>query len=158
MKIKVASAGGHGQTELSAFDSALSRLGVRDQNLIHLSSVIPIGAKVERGTVDFNNRFQGNKVYCVYAEKRTHNLGTTVAAGLGWVLTKEEPHWGLFVEHVGHTEEEIRTQIEKSLQSMTQYRSDFNWSDIQTETVSITCQTKPVCAVALAVYKHESWT
>ena len=156
MEIMVSSNFGQGLTELSAFDNALSHLGVRDQNLIHLSSVIPIGFKVCRGTVDFNSKYQGDKVYCVYAEKRTSIAGVTVASGLGWVTT-DNPHWGLFVEHAGHTEGEVETKINNSLETMMKYRTEYSWSEIHTEITSATCQHDPVCAMALAVYRRESW-
>ncbi len=157
MEIFISSAVGHGLTELSAFDSALSRLGVRDQNLIHLSSVIPLGATVKLGIVDFNNKFQGDKVYCVYAQKRTRTRGESVAAGVGWVTTEENPKWGIFVEHTGHTKEEVAKQIRDSITSMTQYRNDYSWSELQHEIVVGTCKTKPICAMALAVYSREEW-
>lgn len=157
MKINVASDSGEGLTELAAFDSALSNLGLRDQNLIHLSSVIPSGSKVSLEKVDFNGKYQGDRVYCVYSEKRTNIKGVSVAAGLGWVVSKSEPHWGLFVEHTGHTEEEVTNRIKLSLSSMVEYRNDEAWGDINQEIAISTCVDKPVCAIAIAVYKRETW-
>ena len=157
MKIHISSAVGQGLTELAAFDSALAHLGVRDQNLIYLSSVIPLNAELVRGRVDFNNQFLGDRVYCVCADKRTDTRGSSVAAGIGWVTTKEEPAWGLFVEHTDHTEEEVKKHIQASLTSMVEYRKEYTWSDQQMEITSITCETKPVCAISLAVYQRVPW-
>ena len=157
MKIHVSSAVGQGLTELAAFDRALAGLGVRDQNLICLSSVIPQNAEIVRERVDFNNRFQGDRVYCVCAEKRTDTRGSSVAAGIGWITTKEEPVWGLFVEHTDHTEEEVKKQIQASLTSMVEYRKEYTWSEPQMEITSVTCESKPVCAISLAVYQRVPW-
>jgi arginine decarboxylase len=157
MKIHVSSAVGQGSTELATFDNALSGLGVGDQNLIHLSSVIPLNATIKREAINFNGTRQGDRVYCVYAEKRTDTKGLSVAAGLGWLTTTEQPNWGLFVEHTGHTEEEVKKQIEASLASMAGYRSQYAWSRPQMEIVSTTCKSEPVCAMALAVYQMVPW-
>jgi len=157
MDIYISSSIGHGLTELSAFDSALSRLGVGDQNLIHLSSVIPAKSNIVRDKINLNGTHLGQRVYCVYAEKRTNQRGSNVCAGLGWVTSVEKPNWGLFVEHTGHTEEEVSKQIYDSIESMKTYRPEFTWSEVQEEIVVATCETKPVCALAFAFYKIEKW-
>ena len=157
MEIAVSSTTGLGLTELSAFDNALFNLGVGDHNIVHLSSVIPLHAVITRTPIDLNGQFQGDRIYGVYAKRSTDTRGMSVAAGLGWVTTKTDPAWGLFVEHVGHTESEIIEQIENSLTSMMQYRNEYTWSAIESEVVTATCEETPVCALALAVYQRESW-
>jgi len=157
MKIAVSSTIGSGLTELSAFDNALYKSGVGDHNIVHLSSVIPLGAHISRKCVDLNDQFQGDRVYGVYAKKSTDTRGMSVSAGLGWVTTTDNPTWGLFVEHVGHTEKEIIEQIENSLTSMMRYRDAYTWSNIEHQIITATCEKEPICALALAVYQRESW-
>lgn len=146
-------------TELSAFDRALCKMGLGNANLIHLSSVIPknFSVKITDDKHEFDQDFQGDRLYVVYAENRTSKTGNTVASGLGWVTTNAGEPWGLFVEHIGETEDEVRDLIHKSLMSMMSDRTDYEWGDIQSKTVSITCTDEPVCALVLATYKKEDW-
>ncbi|NCN52516.1 pyruvoyl-dependent arginine decarboxylase [Candidatus Parcubacteria bacterium] len=157
MDIFVSGKTGEGLTELAAFDNALWNLGVGDHNLIHLSSVVPLNTTVKKEAVNYNGQFQGDRIYCVYAEQRTSIPDTTIAAGLGWVMTTEEPSWGLFVEHTGGSKEDVISQIKHSLQSMMEYRTDYTWGEVEYEVASATCIDKPVCAMTLAVYQREAW-
>ena len=144
-------------TELAAFDAALREAGVADANLLHLSSVIPLGCKVVEEPFDMNDTFQGDRLYVVYADMRVSERGMTAAAGLGWVQTTSDPSWGLFVEHVGHTEAEVQRQIELTLNSMMSYRTDHEWGKIKSKIVSRECVDEPVDAIVIAVYKREEW-
>lgn len=157
MEILVASAQAEGATELSAFDNALLQLGVGDQNLIHLSSVIPLNANLKRSTMALNGNRQGDRVYCVYAEKRTSCPGEPIAAGLGWVCTKDDSPWGLFVEHVGANKEEVQDLLDKSLQEMMANRPDFDWGTPESEIVEKRCTHKPTCVIAFAGYQCVIW-
>lgn len=156
-KIYVTEGKGEGLTELSAFDDALFKAGVGNHNIIHLSSVIPLRHEIIVGPFDMNNKKQGDRVYAVYSENRTSKKGVMVAAGLGWVRTKKNPHWGLFVEHQGKTEAEVQKHIEASLTSMLKYRTNYEWGEFESHIVSTKCTGKPVCALAIAIYKTEPW-
>ena len=97
-------------------------------------------------------------MYVVYAEKRTNKPGRTVAAGIGWVTTTgSDEQWGLFVEHTAECQNEVEYQISQSLTSMTKDRSQYKWGKIQMKTANVKCIDEPVCAIAMAVYKSESW-
>ena len=149
---------GKGATPLSAFDAAIFDAGIGNHNLLHLSSVIPVGFVPVIGKADFNySGGFGDKMYVVMAEKRETRKGHQAWAGLGWVVTEDSPKRGLFIEHYGESEEEVISLINKSLASMTSYRNE-TFGPIQYKTMGITCEDEPVCAVVAAVYETEGWT
>ena len=155
--ITVTKGSGSGETKLSAFDAALFDAGIANYNLIRLSSIIPEGyePKVEKITMNGSEDF-GNKLYVVYSSQVENEIGKEAWAGIGWVITKEKPHRGIFVEHEGADKSQVEILIAKSLRSMTKYRQE-KFSEIHSEICGIKCESKPVCAVVAAVYKSESW-
>ncbi len=155
--IPITSGIGKGPTELAAFDDALIKAGVANYNLLYLSSIIPYGFKPKIQQVTLNPRKFGHKLYVVCAQMRTSKRDETVAAGIGWVLSKKKPTHGLFVEHEGHSPDEVRRQIEHSLHKMVENRPEESWSDIEHHIVSIKCTDEPVCALVAAVYQSERW-
>ena len=158
-KISVRATTATAPTELSAFDRTLCKMGLGNANLIHLSSVVPKDFSVEvtenKHTLDKNH--QGDRMYVVYADNRTSTVGDKVAAGLGWVLTDSDGGWGLFVEHVGETEDDVQELINKSLTSMMADRQEYEWGNIQSKIISTASKKEPVCALVLATYKREDW-
>ncbi len=157
-EIRITKGTGEGLTPLSAFDAALFAAGVGNYNLIHLSSVIPSGHVPVLKQVDDNDNIEryGERLYLVYATNSTQTPGESVYAGLGWVMTDNPPR-GLFVEHIGATEEEVQQQINDSLTSMVAYRKE-TYGPIQSAIIGTTCTDKPACAYVAAVYEHEPWT
>ena len=119
MKLTVASAIGRGRTELSAFDNALVAVGAANFNLVRLSSVIPPHSTVvEAGDAPVTAPGTwGDRLYVVYAERRTSIPGTQAWAGVGWVQDATDGR-GLFVEHDGDDESTVRNQIEASLEDL----------------------------------------
>lgn len=155
MKIYVTSGQGTGSTKLSAFDAALHNAGIANYNLIRLSSVIPVGSEIEIRQLDGNGSDEfGYRLYVVYAEKRETQKGKEAWAGIGWV--QGEDGRGLFVEHDGSNEEEVRALINNTLTDMVKYRKD-SFGEIQSVVVGIKCVDRPVCAVVAAAYKSEGW-
>lgn len=149
-------------TELSAFDGALVEAGVANFNLLHLSSIIPFGGKVVIGKPPglYLPEKIGNKLYVVYARQNENEHGMEACAGLGWVFTVKDPRYGLFVEHAGASEEDVKREINKSLYWMTEQRErkfGHIFGEMQHLTASIACKNIPVCAVVVAVFKDESW-
>lgn len=156
MKIYVASALGEGSTELSAFDDSLIKTGVANYNLIRLSSVIPPHSEVS--VVDRISSKPGNwgdRLYTVYAEARTSNSSETVWAGVGWVQDEGDGK-GLFVEHEGHSEAEVRGLITSSLNDLMSKRG-ISGLEIKMELVGSKCLDKPICALVVACYQVSNW-
>ena len=157
MKLFVASAIGRGSTELSAFDAALVGAGVANFNLIRLSSVIPPGSEiveVERCPFAGGARW-GDRLYAVYAEQRTSTIGEQVWAGVGWAQDGETGR-GLFVEHEGTSEQDVRERIAGSLEDLLAIRG-LDLGPIHTAVVGAMCTGAPSCALVVCGYGTEPW-
>ena len=155
LHIPVVSGSGTGPTELAAFDAALVAAGIADRNLIRLSSVIPPGAVVERssGPVHAPGDW-GDRLYVVLAELRTTQLHDRLAAGIGWVQTDDGK--GLFVEHEGHSLDEVQTHIHDSLESLVRSR-DVEFGEPQMHVVETVCDGPAACALVAAVVESAPW-
>lgn len=97
----------------------------------------------------------GDRLYVVYADVRTEQPGVEVWAGIGWVqdpVTKK----GLFVEHEGHTELQVRSDIKNSLVGLLKNR-DMPSLEIHMSVTGGVCQDEPLCAFAVAVYQVSDW-
>lgn len=155
--IEVTYGTGTNTTELAAFDAALFEAGIGNYNLLHLSSIIPIGYTPVVKKVDYNNNGEfGHKMHVVLSEKRESRVGHAAWAGLGWVTSVRPLTRGLFVEHNGEAEKEVIRDIRKSLTGMVEYRKE-EYGPIQYKVVGITCENNPVCALAAAIYARERW-
>lgn len=155
MRIFLTYGKGEGATKLAAFDAALWDAGIANYNIIRLSSVIPDNAEIITKKLQWNGREHGYRLYCVMAKAVTDVIGRKVCAGLGWVSVNRIGR-GVFVEHSGSDEDEVRKQIEASLTSLIRYRQDeFGRLNFRIE--SAECSGPPVCALVAATYSTEGW-
>ena len=156
--INIASAVGLGATKLAAFDDALIRCGVGNFNIIRLSSVIPPATNVipGEGPVDVLGDW-GDRLYVVMAEQRVDRPGREGWAGIGWVQ-HEETGRGLFVEHEGFSERQVRDDIEHSLSALIDARPGVAFGTPQAVVHGARCEGEPICAMVVAVYEAASWT
>lgn len=157
MKIYVASAVGSGPTRLAAFDAALNATGVANFNLIRLSSVIPPNASVlEADAVPaFQDSQWGDRLHVVYAEQRTDVIGEAAWAGIGWVQDPSDGK-GLFVEHEGTSEEQVRADIAASLSALMLTRG-MDPLPVHMKVVGGVCAAEPICAFVVASYETTAW-
>lgn len=155
MKIFVTHGKGEGSTKLAAFDAALWDAGIANYNIIKLSSVIPDNSEVLTRKLDWNGREHGYKLYCVLSKAATDVIGRKVCAGLGWASANGIGR-GVFVEHHGSDEEEVRKQIEASIASLIRYREE-EFGSMNFKIESAECRGVPVCVVVTAVYATEGW-
>jgi arginine decarboxylase len=155
--IQVAKGVGTGPTELAAFDQALVRAGVANFNLIYLSSVLPPGSKVAEvtGETVAPKGSWGDRLYLVMAQQRTTRRYQSVWAGIGWIQDAETGT-GLLVEHEGHSEAEIRANIEHSLNALADNRGK-KFGSINMVVTGTKCTGAPVCALAVAVFESSPW-
>lgn len=156
MDIVVTKGVGSGPTKLAAFDAALADAGVHNFNLIVLSSVIPPGSKIKLGTDKSINLKGGwgDRAYVVMAANYATQPNETAHAGVGWV--QDDSGKGLFVEHSGDSEEQVKQDINMSLQGLTKVRA-IDFGNVNMEIAGVTCHDQPVCAVTIAFYKSETW-
>lgn len=159
MKIHLSSAVGTGPTTLSAFDAALYEAGIANYNLLRLSSVIPPASELvqHKGPIpsDIMPGQWGDRLYVVMAEQREDTPNAEAWAGIGWVQEKETGK-GLFVEHEGSSEVQVRRDITQSLEALMATRN-VDFGPIQMHVVGGICKHHPVCALAVAVYQASDW-
>lgn len=158
MKIQVSTAVQEGVTQLGAFDAALKATGVADRNLIRLSSVIPPGSVIDQldGSIENVIGEWGDRLYVVYAEQRTSTHNEEAWAGIGWVQDATDGK-GLFVEHEGSSEMQVKNDIENSLKNLMHNRG-VDFGEIHMSVVGAICNDKPICALAVAVFQSSSWS
>lgn len=156
MKIRVTKGVGYGPTELSAFDQALNIAGIANFNLIYLSSVLPPGSNVvrEHPATPFQGGW-GDRLYIVIAQMRTIQRNQEVWAGIGWMQDPKSKA-GLLVEHEGHSEQEVRADIENSLKGLAENRQ-MKFGPIHMEVVGAKCEDEPVCALVVAAFESHPW-
>ena len=156
--IQVVSGIGFGPTKLAAFDAALRHAQIANFNLIHLSSIIPPGSTVvvpEEGRTNPTPGGWGDRLYVVISDLRVDTRYEEAVAGIGWVQD-EETGRGLFCEHAGHTEREVRRDILATLSSLTAGRTE-SFGPPQVVVRTTVCAGEPTCALVAAVFESEPW-
>ena len=158
LTIPVTSGVGQGPTEIAAFDGALREAGVHNFNLLCLSSVVPPGSKVEviDGSPAAPIGDWGDRLYVVMANQRSSTPGEEVWAGVGWVQDPETGK-GLFVEHEGTSEAQVRQDIAGSLDSLCAGRSQDTFGPQHSVVRGAVCEGEPVCALVVAVFESQGW-
>ncbi len=155
-RIPVVRATGSGGTDLAAFHAALVAVDLGHYNLIRLSSVIPPNTGVDAsGRAPLPTGTWGDRLYCVYAERRATTLGERAWAGIGWVQRKDGGG-GLFVEHDGPSEEMVAHAIDTSLRDLVAGREQ-EFEAPQRVLAGTVCTGAPVCALVLAAYETAPW-
>ena len=147
LRIQVVSGIGFGPTKLAAFDAALREAGIADRNLVHLSSIIPPGSEIvvaHDGEPAAAPGRWGDRLYVVIADLRVDTRYEEAVAGLGWVQ-EERSGRGLFCEHVGHTEREVRRDILATLSSLSNGRPQ-TFGPPQVVVRNTVCAGEPTCA------------
>lgn len=155
MRIFVTYGKGEGATKLAAFDAALWDAGIGNYNIIKLSSVIPDNSQVAVKRLSWNDKEHGYKLYSVVSQAVTDVIGRKICAGLGWASVDGIGR-GIFVEHHGSDEEEVRKQIEASIMSLVRYRSEEHGM-INYKIESTECRGVSACVLVAAVYATEGW-
>jgi arginine decarboxylase len=156
--IEVAAGTGTGPNTLAAFDGALRATGIANFNLLRLSSVIPPATEIRPvpGAVSPIRGEWGDRLYVVMAEQRVTEPGAEAWAGIGWVQDPQTGQ-GLFVEHEGHAEDDVRGDILDSLGALVAGRPG-TFGPPQMLVHGAVCDGTPTCALAVAVYETASWS
>lgn len=156
LPIRVARATGTGPTELAAFDAALRAAGTANFNLVRLSSVIPPASLVAEVPAPMQVAGEwGDRLYTVYAEWRASEPGLEAWAGVGWLQDPISGR-GVFVEHEGSSEADVRADITASLGGLRAGR-DVDLGPENVVVQGVTCRDEPVCALVIAAFEHETW-
>ena len=157
MEISIVKGAGAGLTKKSAFDDALKQAGVSDYNLIYLSSIVPPGSIIESEKKYFFSPSEyGNRLYVVMAEAYAQGENNCATAGIGW--SQEKDGRGVFVEHTGISEPQVKDMIECSLSEMCRRRADKQFISSNMALSSVQSSNNfSACAVVIAVIKCEGW-
>lgn len=155
MKIVITSGTGEGDTELAALDAALLKAGIGNYNLVFLSSIIPSQSQLLKATFLASKDEYGHRLYVVIAKKCTSEPGKSAWAGLGWIQDINSGK-GFFAEHDGDNQNSVEKMITDSLQTMATSRGILKYNT-DSKVIGIECISKPVCALAAAVFKSETW-
>jgi arginine decarboxylase len=155
LRIPVVAATGEAPTALAAFDAALLAAGVANFNLVRLSSVIPPGAVVgpeldERPLGDW-----GDVLHAVWAFQSAEALGQEAWAGIAWVQDPSD-HRGLFVEHEGASEAQVRDELRASLAELCRGRG-MDGLEQRSVVIGRRCEGPPVGALVVAPYQVSGW-
>lgn len=157
LTIQISSGVGFGPTKLAAFDAALREAGISGYNLIPLSSIIPPGSTIVATDEPVTaSAAWGDRLYVVMAQLRVDTRYEEAVAGLGWVQETETGR-GLFVEHVGHTEREVRRDILATLDSMAAGRPAMRFGPAEVMVRTTVCAGEPTCALVTAAVEADAW-
>lgn len=150
--VRIVSGGGTGPTATASYDAALADANVHEYNLVHISSIIPDGATVERLESAPELGTPGDRLYVVEA-RATAREGVT--AGLAWAVP--ESGSGIVYESTiigdsGATS--IESELERGIEAGLELRSvSVTATDQKFQTIS---HPKPdsgfATAVVLAVF------
>lgn len=155
MDILLTTGTGEGATAQAALDAALFDAGVANANLIRLRPMLPPASVVQRVRYMTPRAEIGDRLYVAIAERAVTQPGQHAFAGLGW--TQEAPSGrGLLVPGEGASRAEVEAGLRASLDSMVALRVAPH-GRIDVEIAGIECKERPVCAVAIAVFRAESW-
>lgn len=155
LRLPVVAGTSSGSTPLSAFHRALTVCGVGHYNLIRLSSVIPPGIEVRRGSAGEVRGGWGDRLYCVYADQRTSTPGEQAWAAVGWIQ-RLDGGGGLLVEHEAGSEDEVVALVSRSLADMAA-SEPYEFSAPTWVTAGVTCLSDPVAAVVMVPYVTSLW-
>lgn len=153
MQLPIWSATATGVTPISAFDAALTEIGLGDVNLLSLSSVIPAGASIVLNPRPMGGLGVGDIVHCVMAEERT--TSGSAAAGLAWAVDAEG-RGGIFLEAHHPDVDVVRSDLEAGIAEMIERRPTFDFgAGPEFEIVSVESD-QPCCALVVAFYEHRA--
>lgn len=155
MKIFIKTGKGKGPNKLSAFDHALYKAGIENCNLITLSSIIPKNSEICYNKGRSKKINYGDKLYLVLSKKVEVIKNKYAWAGIGWA--QDETGKGIFVEHTGCSEEEVKEKINTSLNFMKKYRK-IKLGKNHYKTSGIKCDGNAACcALVAAIFEARGW-
>lgn len=144
---------GTGPTALSSYDAALASVGLHDYNLVHVSSVVPAGVRVEAVETAPDLGPAGDRLAVVEARSTLAPGGAGPAcAAVGWALPREGA--GVLYEGHGTDPEATRREVREGLRAARDLRDERDWAGGETGLELATAEARPeryVTSLVLAV-------
>ncbi|MDR0198701.1 MAG: pyruvoyl-dependent arginine decarboxylase [Methanomassiliicoccaceae archaeon] len=138
-------------SDLNAFDKALIKMRIGEQNLVAVSSVIPVGAR----EVDFKEIPMGAVTHCVLAQIRgTEN--ETIAAGIAYAL-REDGNGGYVAEgHIRGSKASLTDALERKMNEIAGSRNvRLSGISYRTEELTVPKGHHGACVAALVFTRYE---
>src|SRR5881397_3482364 len=132
-------------SDLNAFDEALLNANIGEQNLVYVSSILPIGIKQTRRM----ELPMGAITHCVLAQQRGGE-GETISAGIAYGF-RDDDFGGYVAEgHMHGTKNSLREVMEWKMGEMAKLRGiKFRRIDYRIEDLSIPMDHYGACLAAL---------
>lgn len=136
---------------LNAFDRALIGAGIGEQNLVSVSSVIPIGAKLTEN----RNMPMGTVTHCVLAQMRGYE-GETISAGIAYVMRKDGKGGYVAEGHLHGSEDSLKKDLGWKMKEMGRIRNvELGEITFITEELKIPTNDYGCCVAALVFTEYE---
>ncbi|MDR0335198.1 MAG: pyruvoyl-dependent arginine decarboxylase [Methanomassiliicoccaceae archaeon] len=138
-------------SDLNAFDKALIKMRIGEQNLVAVSSVIPIGAK----EVDFSEIPMGAVTHCVLSEIRgTEN--ETISAGIAYAFRKDGKGGYVAEGHVRNSGASLIEALERKMNEIAECRNvQLNTIKYVTASMTVPKENYGACVAALVFTGYE---
>jgi len=104
-------------SDLNAFDKALISMGIGEQNLVAVSSVIPSGAR----EVDYSDIPMGAVTHCVLAQMRG-TADETISAGIAYAFRKDGKGGYVAEGHIFGSKASLIDSLEKKMGEISESR------------------------------------
>ena len=132
-------------SDLNAFDEALLNASIGEQNLVYVSSILPIGIKQTRRT----NLPKGAITHCVLAQQRGGE-GETISAGIAYGF-RDDGYGGYVAEgHMHGNGKALREILEWKMAEMAKLRGiKFRSLEYKIEELSVPMDHYGACLAAL---------
>ena len=137
-------------SDLNAFDLALMRAGIEEQNLVAVSSIIPPGAEeAPRCRLPM-----GAVTHCVLAQMRGRG-GDRISAGIGYAYRKDGEGGYVAEAHIFGGEEAVRNELRRKVREMERIRGvELTEPVVITETLDVPEGQFGCCLASLVFTKY----
>src|SRR5213594_4806952 len=132
-------------SDLNAFDAALTDAGLSEQNLVYVSSVLPVNIR----QIKWKELPMGAITHCVLAQQRGGE-GEMISAGIAYGF-RDDDYGGYVAEgHMHWTKNSLREVMEWKMGEMAKLRGiKFRRIDYRMEDLSIPMDHYGACLAAL---------
>lgn len=137
-------------SDLNAFDKALINAGIGEQNLVSVSSVIPIGAT----RIPYRELSMGAVTHCVLAQMRGCE-GETIAAGIAYAYRKDGKGGYVAEGHIHGSANSLREILSWKMKEMSDIRDvEFGEIFFEIEELEIPMDHYGCCVAALVFAEY----
>jgi len=138
-------------SDLNAFDRALISMGIGEQNLVAVSSVIPIGAK----EVSAKEMPMGAVTHCVLAQIRGSE-SEMISAGIAYAFRKDGKGGYVAEGHIHGSKSSLTDTLRRKMDEIAKSRNvELDEIRYVTEELSIPKEHYGSCLAALVFTKYE---